>query len=110
MDFLHSQIKCFICHGTEHQYLHTCGELKFQDGGQYGRQKTKCIAAHRACTKTNEEQISIIGRSVDRSIVVSIAWKCKFPRLRPIWPPKTMLQFKTLKCIHVYQLIGHFTG
>jgi len=21
------------------QYLHTCGELTFQDGGQYGRQK-----------------------------------------------------------------------
>ena len=35
MGSLHSEIKCLI-----NQYLHTCEELKFQDGGQYGRQNT----------------------------------------------------------------------
>src|SRR6218665_1687438 len=40
MDSLHSEIKCLINHGPQYQYLHTCEELKFQDGGQYGRQNT----------------------------------------------------------------------
>jgi len=40
MDSLHSEIKCLINHGPQYQHLHTCEDLKFQDGGQYGRQNT----------------------------------------------------------------------
>jgi len=38
MDSLQSEIKCLINNGPQYQYLHTCEELKFQDGWQYGRQ------------------------------------------------------------------------
>jgi len=38
---LNSKTKCVIYHGTKNQYLHTCGKLTFQNGGQYGRQQIK---------------------------------------------------------------------
>src|SRR6218665_2030787 len=44
------------------------------------------IAAHRSAAKTNEESISILSRSRNRSLVVPIAWKCNCSRWWPIGP------------------------
>src|SRR6218665_1716459 len=49
------------------------------------------MSAHRSATKTNEESISIISRSGNRSLEVAIALESKFPILRPIRPPKPII-------------------
>src|SRR6218665_3735302 len=43
------------------------------------------ISGHRSARNTNEESISIISRSGNRSLVVAIACKYKFPRWQPKW-------------------------
>jgi len=46
------------------------------------------ISAHSLATKTTKDSISIILRSGNRNPVVAIACTCKFPRWRPLRPPK----------------------
>src|SRR6218665_118398 len=46
------------------------------------------VAAHRSATKAKEASISILSRSMNRSLVMSTAWKCKFSGWRPLWPRK----------------------
>ena len=43
------------------------------------------ISGHRSARSTNEESISIISRSMNRSLVVAIACKYNFSRWRPKW-------------------------
>jgi len=71
MDNLHSKIKCLIYHRSEHQYLHTCGELKFQYGRRYGRQKLKHVYLRRHISDIEKWGVDLYNFKVRESIPCS---------------------------------------